>query len=163
MKQPGSKAEFAELVSNIEERAGYIKPIAFGIALTEFSNLSSEVPREVAFLAANFRENYGAAAIIGNALQRADSVLVSPMFMQVDYMLDFFTPFIGESGHPNIEALQKAREVLQINKHSRPEKRVWIIFLREEHALTHSPLVRVFWQHLLEKGKISALPKWHVA
>lgn len=121
--QISTKDDFKAFVAKIEQKQGYKKPLAFGIALLDRGQLNADKILQASFLAVNFKENYGSVAILLEAFaQRGVSVnftqseFVQPLEKSdLDFALSCFTPFLNESGHKNVELLKLIKE------HFKPE------------------------------------------
>lgn len=109
-----SKDEFKAFVESIEQKAGYKKPKAFGIAVLDRGQLNADKVLQATFVSVNFNENYGSAAVLIEALQQrgvkidfTQSECVQILeFADIEFALSCFAPFANEMGHKNIEVLR---------------------------------------------------------
>lgn len=109
-----SKDEFQAFVAKVEQKAGYKKPKAFGIAVLDRGQLNADKVLQASFVSVNFNENYGSAAVLlesfaqrGISLNFAQSECVQILELtDIEFALDCFAPFVSESGHKNIEILK---------------------------------------------------------
>ena len=131
--QISTKDEFKNFVAKIEQKQGYKKPLAFGIALLDRGQLNADKILQASFLAVNFKENYGSVAILLEAFaQRGVSVnftqseFVQPLEKSdLDFALSCFTPFLNESGHKNVELLKLIKE------HFKPERFAFVALFED--------------------------------
>lgn len=109
-----SKDEFQAFIAKVEQKAGYKKPQAFGIAVLDRGQLNADKVLQASFVSVNCNENYGSAAVLLESLaQRGISVdftqsecVQTLELKDIEFALDCFAPFISESGHKNIEILK---------------------------------------------------------
>src|ERR1700754_327706 len=112
-----SVEQFAKLVSEIEGRAGYVRPQAFGVGLATFGIGSLDEPAVVAegaavldtwFPAPNREENYGSAAILADVVGHRGGARTYRLGVgDLDRALEAFEPFRGDGKrHANIVALR---------------------------------------------------------
>lgn len=109
-----SKDEFKAFVESIEQKAGYKKPKAYGIAVLDRGQLNADKVLQATFVSVNFNENYGSAAVLIEALQQrgvkidfSQSECVQNLeFADIEFALSCFAPFANEMGHKNIEVLR---------------------------------------------------------
>ena len=132
--QISTKDEFKNFVAKIEQKQGYKKALAFGIALLDRGQLNADKILQASFLTVNFKENYGSVAILLEAFaQRGVSVnftqseFVQPLEKSdLDFALSCFTPFLNESGHKNVELLKLIKE------HFKPERFAFVALFEDE-------------------------------
>lgn len=109
-----SKDEFKAFVESVEQKAGYKKPKAYGIAVLDRGQLNADKVLQATFVSVNFNENYGSAAVLIGALQQrgvkidfSQSECVQILDEKdIEFALSCFAPFANESGHKNIEVLR---------------------------------------------------------
>lgn len=109
-----SKDEFKAFVESIEQKAGYKKPKAYGIAVLDRGQLNADKVLQATFVSVNFNENYGSAAVLIGALQQrgvkidfSQSECVQILDEKdIEFALSCFAPFANETGHKNIEVLR---------------------------------------------------------
>jgi 2,3,4,5-tetrahydropyridine-2-carboxylate N-succinyltransferase len=116
--------EFNELVAEIEARAGYARPAAFGLGLATFAlgdlNRPAEVQAGKAALdtwypAPNCGENFGTAAILASVVgHKSGSKSYALDQAQLEQALSAFAPFSGDGKpHANIDALTQLLGMLR--------------------------------------------------
>lgn len=98
--------EFKDLVERVEARPGYRRPLAlgFGVATT-----SGDKIVDTRFLVVNFQENYGSAALVADHFDGLVTGHRNLGVDDIDALLARYTPYRGEPGHPNVEALERLR------------------------------------------------------
>lgn len=109
-----SKEDFLLLVKQIEQRPGYKKPRAFGIARRDFGQLNKDKVLQATFALINYEQNYGSAAIMLEAfMQRGveidfkQSEFVQSLKLEdILFVLSCFKPFLEEEGHQNIDLIK---------------------------------------------------------
>ncbi len=112
-----SKDDLKAFVVKIEQKSGYKKPLAYGIAVLDRGQLNADKVLQASFLSVNFNENYGTAAILLEAfLQRGVKIDFSQSeftaefeLADIEFALECFTPFLSENGHKNVEILRLMR------------------------------------------------------
>lgn len=109
-----SKDEFKAFVESVEQKAGYKKPKAYGIAVLDRGQLNADKVLQATFVSVNFNENYGSAAVLIGALEQrgvkidfSQSECVQILDEKdIEFALSCFAPFANETGHKNIEVLR---------------------------------------------------------
>ena len=109
-----SKDEFQAFVAKVEQKAGYKKPKAFGIAVLDRGQLNADKVLQASFVSVNFNENFGTAAVLlesfaqrGVSVDFTQSECVQILELtDIEFALDCFAPFVNESGHKNVEILK---------------------------------------------------------
>ncbi|HED4997833.1 TPA: 2,3,4,5-tetrahydropyridine-2,6-carboxylate N-succinyltransferase [Campylobacter jejuni] len=109
-----TKEDFLLLIKQIEQKNGYSKPKAFGIARLDRGQLNKNKILQASFALVNYEQNFGSAAIMLEAfMQRGVEIdFEASEFVQIlklediDYALACFKPFLEEEGHKNIDILK---------------------------------------------------------
>lgn len=109
-----TKEDFLLLIKQIEQKNGYRKPKAFGIARLDRGQLNKNKILQASFALVNYEQNFGSAAIMLEAfMQRGVEIdFEASEFVQIlklediDYALACFKPFLEEEGHKNIDILK---------------------------------------------------------
>ncbi|EGK7561114.1 2,3,4,5-tetrahydropyridine-2,6-carboxylate N-succinyltransferase [Campylobacter coli] len=109
-----TKEDFLLLIKQIEQKNGYRKPKAFGIARLDRGQLNKNKILQASFALVNYEQNFGSAAIMLEAfMQRGVGIdFEASEFVQIlklediDYALACFKPFLEEEGHKNIDILK---------------------------------------------------------
>lgn len=109
-----TKEDFLLLVKQIEQKANYKKPYAFGIARLDRGQLNKNKILQANFALINYEQNYASAAIMLEAFARrgveldfSKSEFVGLLKLEdVDFALSCFKPFLEEEGHKNIDLLK---------------------------------------------------------
>jgi 2,3,4,5-tetrahydropyridine-2-carboxylate N-succinyltransferase len=96
--------EFKRLVERVEAQEGYRRPLALGIGVATTSGAKIVDAR---FLAVSFQENFGSAALVADHFGGLTTGHRSLEPADIDALLDRYTPYRGEAGHPNVEALER--------------------------------------------------------
>jgi len=121
-----TKENFTNLVDEIQDQRGYKKPIGFGICRVDRGQKNPEKILQASFPVVNWKENYGSAAILFDALQRSGvevdttgSEFVSDINIKfLETAIANFSPFIEETGgdkHKNIQVLLNIRNAIEVN------------------------------------------------
>ncbi|MCX2682678.1 tetrahydrodipicolinate N-succinyltransferase N-terminal domain-containing protein [Campylobacter sp. MIT 21-1685] len=113
-----TKEEFVLFVKQIEQKKGYKKPKAFGIARLDRGQIHKNKILQASFAFVNYEQNYGSAAIMLEAfMQRGIEIDFSKSeFTQclkledIEFALSCFCPFLNEEGHKNIDMLKIIKE-----------------------------------------------------
>ena len=63
-----TKEEFKQLIEDVQSQEWYRNPIGFGIARIDRGQLDSSKVLQASFPLINWKENYGSAAVLLNAL-----------------------------------------------------------------------------------------------
>lgn len=129
-----SKDEFQAFVAKVEQKSGYKKPKAFGIAVLDRGQLNVDKVLQASFVSVNFNENYGSAAVLlesfaqrGISLNFAQSECVQNLELKdIEFALDCFAPFLNESGHKNVEILKL------ISANFTPKRFVFVALFEDE-------------------------------
>ncbi|MCE3577921.1 2,3,4,5-tetrahydropyridine-2,6-carboxylate N-succinyltransferase, partial [Campylobacter jejuni] len=98
----------------IEQKSGYKKPKAFGIARLDRGQLNKNKILQASFALINYEQNFGSAAIMLEAfMQRgveidfnASEFVQTLKLEDIDFALSCFKPFLEEEGHQNIDLLK---------------------------------------------------------
>jgi 2,3,4,5-tetrahydropyridine-2-carboxylate N-succinyltransferase len=103
-----NKDMFEGLFRAIEGGTSYTRPIAYGFGIARCSEDGSQI-LDTYFPVVNFGANFGVAAVAGKLLEvmakkRNGSVEVDEIMLR--RLNGLLSPFAGEKGHPNVEALQ---------------------------------------------------------
>lgn len=107
-----TKEDFKAFVTHVESKEGYERPQAFGVGLATINAVGETL--EVFFPVPNFEANYGSAAVFASVLgHTAGTKSYSPTVEQLNEMCELFTPFHGESGHKNIDIVERLRNSLR--------------------------------------------------
>lgn len=109
-----TKEDFLLLVKQIEQKANYKKPYAFGIARLDRGQLNKNKILQANFALINYEQNYASAAIMLEAFARRGveldfnkSEFVGLLKLEdIDFTLSCFKPFLEEEGHKNIDLLK---------------------------------------------------------
>ncbi|ELU6582070.1 tetrahydrodipicolinate N-succinyltransferase N-terminal domain-containing protein [Campylobacter upsaliensis] len=109
-----TKEDFLLLVKQIEQKANYKKPYAFGIARLDRGQLNKNKILQASFALINYEQNYASAAIMLEAFARrgvdldfSKSEFVGLLKLEdIDFALSCFKPFLEEEGHKNIDLLK---------------------------------------------------------
>ncbi|MDL0109111.1 2,3,4,5-tetrahydropyridine-2,6-carboxylate N-succinyltransferase [Campylobacter felis] len=109
-----TKEDFLLLVKQIEQKAHYKKPYAFGIARLDRGQLNKNKILQASFTLINYEQNYASAAIMLEAFARrgveldfSKSEFVGLLKLEdIDFALSCFKPFLEEEGHKNIDLLK---------------------------------------------------------
>ncbi|MDL0115253.1 2,3,4,5-tetrahydropyridine-2,6-carboxylate N-succinyltransferase [Campylobacter felis] len=109
-----TKEDFLLLVKQIEQKAHYKKPYAFGIARLDRGQLNKNKILQASFALINYEQNYASAAIMLEAFARrgveldfSKSEFVGLLKLEdIDFALSCFKPFLEEEGHKNIDLLK---------------------------------------------------------
>ncbi|MHB1865420.1 MAG: tetrahydrodipicolinate N-succinyltransferase N-terminal domain-containing protein [Candidatus Saccharimonadales bacterium] len=116
---PATKAEFNALVENIQSLDGYESPnaFAFGLATVEGEGEDRQV-LDVQYTRRNYLESFGTAAILAQVLGQSETGGLQTGHYEltranVSRALNLFTPFLGESNHPNITTLRRIANGVQ--------------------------------------------------
>jgi 2,3,4,5-tetrahydropyridine-2-carboxylate N-succinyltransferase len=155
--------EFTDLVAEIEGRAGYIRPQAFGVGLATFAIGSLDDPGTVTegaavldtwFPAPNREENYGSAAILADIVgHRSGAQTYRLGVAELERALEAFAPFCGDGKrHANIIALSQMLATLKNTQ--RVPRAVVVTFigdLQEKPVDAHDAYLRL---HLLSTRKV---------
>ncbi len=106
-----TKEDFARYGKQVEAGSDYQRPEAFGFGVCR---MDGEV-LDVKFFSTNVRENYGSITAVTGFLQEHDINHGFVNLLQGDWeeLLAVFSPFEGESGHHNIEALHSCRRLAE--------------------------------------------------
>ncbi|MCR2059430.1 2,3,4,5-tetrahydropyridine-2,6-carboxylate N-succinyltransferase [Campylobacter helveticus] len=110
----GTKEDFLLLIKQIEQKANYRKPYAFGIARLDRGQLNKNKILQASFALVNFEQNYASAAVMleafsrrGVALDFDKSEFVELLKLEdIEFALSCFKPFLEEEGHKNIDLLK---------------------------------------------------------
>ena len=102
------------MVKQIEQKANYKKPYAFGIARLDRGQLNKNKILQANFALINYEQNYASAAIMLEAFARrgveldfSKSEFVELLKLEdIDFALSCFKPFLEEEGHKNIDLLK---------------------------------------------------------
>ncbi|HEC2525963.1 TPA: 2,3,4,5-tetrahydropyridine-2,6-carboxylate N-succinyltransferase [Campylobacter jejuni] len=108
------KEDFLLLIKQIEQKSGYKKPKAFGIARLDRGQLNKNKILQASFALINYEQNFGSAAIMLEAfMQRgveidfnASEFVQTLKLEDIDFALSCFKPFLEEEGHQNIDLLK---------------------------------------------------------
>ncbi|EAI3543432.1 TPA: 2,3,4,5-tetrahydropyridine-2,6-carboxylate N-succinyltransferase [Campylobacter jejuni] len=109
-----TKEDFLLLIKQIEQKSGYKKPKAFGIARLDRGQLNKNKILQASFALINYEQNFGSAAIMLEAfMQRgveidfnASEFVQTLKLEDIDFALSCFKPFLEEEGHQNIDLLK---------------------------------------------------------
>ncbi|HHS6658290.1 TPA: tetrahydrodipicolinate N-succinyltransferase N-terminal domain-containing protein, partial [Campylobacter jejuni] len=109
-----TKEDFLLLIKQIEQKSGYKKPKAFGIARLDRGQLNKNKILQASFALINYEQNFGSAAIMLEAfMQRgveidfnASEFVQTLKLEDIDFALSCFKPFLEEDGHQNIDLLK---------------------------------------------------------
>lgn len=109
-----TKEEFLLFIKQIEQKKGYKKPKAFGVARLDRGQIHKNKILQASFALVNFEQNYGSAAVLLEAfLKRGvevdfnQSEFVHCLKLEdIDFSLSCFSPFLNEEGHKNIDLLK---------------------------------------------------------
>lgn len=109
-----TKEDFLLLIKQIEQKSGYKKPKAFGIARLDRGQLNKNKILQASFALINYEQNFSSAAIMLEAfMQRgveidfnASEFVQTLKLEDVDFALSCFKPFLEEEGHQNIDLLK---------------------------------------------------------
>ncbi|EAK7627088.1 TPA: 2,3,4,5-tetrahydropyridine-2,6-carboxylate N-succinyltransferase [Campylobacter jejuni] len=109
-----TKEDFLLLIKQIEQKSGYKKPKAFGIARLDRGQLNKNKILQASFALINYEQNFGSAAIMLEAfVQRgveidfnASEFVQTLKLEDIDFALSCFKPFLEEEGHQNIDLLK---------------------------------------------------------
>ncbi|EDP6918208.1 2,3,4,5-tetrahydropyridine-2,6-carboxylate N-succinyltransferase [Campylobacter upsaliensis] len=109
-----TKEDFLLLVKQIEQKANYKKPYAFGIARLDRGQLNKNKILQANFALINYEQNYASATIMLEAFARrgveldfSKSEFVGLLKLEdIDFALSCFKPFLEEEGHKNIDLLK---------------------------------------------------------
>jgi 2,3,4,5-tetrahydropyridine-2,6-dicarboxylate N-succinyltransferase len=110
-------AAFKQTVENIESKAGYTRPQAFGIGIATVDATGRILSTH--FPAPNFQSNFGSAAVMAEVLGYTNGTQSFRVSVeQLDEMLSYFTPFENDGKqHPNIEVMKRMKNLVsEINK-----------------------------------------------
>ncbi|EAI4326683.1 2,3,4,5-tetrahydropyridine-2,6-carboxylate N-succinyltransferase [Campylobacter upsaliensis] len=113
-----TKEDFLLLVKQIEQKANYKKPYAFGIARLDRGQLNKNKILQANFALINYEQNYASAAIMLEAFARrgveldfSKSEFVELLKLEdIDFALSCFKPFLEEEGHKNIDLLKTIKD-----------------------------------------------------
>ncbi|MBS4236363.1 tetrahydrodipicolinate N-succinyltransferase N-terminal domain-containing protein [Campylobacter vulpis] len=113
-----AKEDFLLLVKQIEQKANYKKPYAFGIARLDRGQLNKNKILQASFALINYEQNYASAAIMLEAFARrgveldfSKSEFVELLKLEdIDFALSCFKPFLEEEGHKNIDLLKVVKD-----------------------------------------------------
>ena len=134
-----STDEFKELIAQTEQRAGYKKPIAFGIARVDRGQSNAQSVLQANYAVVNWQENYGSAAVFIESLAQSG---VEVDFSGSEFVttisdgfianaLAAFAPYISEAtgdAHKNVQVIKALSEVADVTK------QYTIAFLWEDSA-----------------------------
>ncbi|EAH5317704.1 tetrahydrodipicolinate N-succinyltransferase N-terminal domain-containing protein [Campylobacter jejuni] len=109
-----TKEDFLLLIKQIEQKSGYKKPKAFGIARLDRGQLNKNKILQASFALINYEQNFSSAAIMLEAfMQRgveidfnASEFVQTLKLEDIDFALSCFKPFLEEEGHQNIDLLK---------------------------------------------------------
>ncbi len=109
-----TKEDFLLFIKQIEQKPGYKKPKAFGIARRDFGQLNKDKVLQASFALINYEQNYGSAAVMLEAfMQRGVEIdFKQSEFVQsfkledLLFILSCFKPFLDEQGHQNIDLIK---------------------------------------------------------
>ena len=131
--------EFKELIAQTEQRAGYKKPIAFGIARVDRGQSNAQSVLQANYAVVNWQENYGSAAVFIESLVQSGIEVdfsgsefvatISDGF--VTNALAAFAPYISEAtgdAHKNVQVIKALSQVEDVTK------QYTIAFLWEDSA-----------------------------
>ena len=98
----GTKEDFLLLIKQIEQKANYRKPYAFGIARLDRGQLNKNKILQASFALVNFEQNYASAAVMleafsrrGVALDFDKSEFVELLKLEdIEFSLSCFKPFL---------------------------------------------------------------------
>jgi len=121
-----TKEDFTNLVAEIKDQRAYREPIGFGICRVDRGQKNPKKILQASFPVANWKENYGSAAIFFDALQRSGievntsgSEFVSDINLKfLEVALANFTPFVEEASgdkHKNIQVLLNLKKATEVN------------------------------------------------
>jgi 2,3,4,5-tetrahydropyridine-2-carboxylate N-succinyltransferase len=96
--------EFQALVADVEGRAGYRRPAAFGVGLATVLDDGTVV--DTRFGAVSFGENFGSAAMFADVLGSLETGHRALSAEDLAALLERFTPYRGQPGHGNVEAIE---------------------------------------------------------
>jgi 2,3,4,5-tetrahydropyridine-2-carboxylate N-succinyltransferase len=105
-------AAFKKIIETIENKAGYIRPQAFGMGIATTDDdgriLNTHFP------APNFQTNFGSAAIMAEVLGYTNGTHTYQVNAnQLNDILSYFTPFENDGKlHPNIEVMKSLLQMI---------------------------------------------------
>ncbi|MPV82993.1 tetrahydrodipicolinate N-succinyltransferase N-terminal domain-containing protein [Campylobacter hepaticus] len=113
-----TKEDFLLLVKQIEQKSGYKKPKAFGIARLDRGQLNKNKILQASFALINYEQNFGSAAIMLEAFMlrgikidfNASEFVQVLKLEDIDFALSCFKPFLEEEGHQNIDLLKIVKD-----------------------------------------------------
>lgn len=112
-----SKDDFKNFVKEIESKATYKKPKAFGIARLEKGQLNTEKTLQASFALVNYEENFGSFAVLfesfsqrGLDIGKESETVLELEKEDIDFALACFKPFLNEAGHKNIDVLKSVKK-----------------------------------------------------
>lgn len=128
-----NKEDFLLLIKQIEQKNGYKKPKAFGIAILDKGQLDTKKTLQTSFALVNYEENFASAAILLESFSRRgveidfnQSEFVQELKAEdIDFALSCFAPFIDEQGHKNIDVLKA------VQKHFKDEKFAFVAMFED--------------------------------
>ncbi|MEN8717281.1 MAG: tetrahydrodipicolinate N-succinyltransferase N-terminal domain-containing protein, partial [Sulfurovum sp.] len=97
-----TKEEFKKLVEDIQAQSWYKNPIGFGIAKIDKGQLNPEKVLQANYPLINWKENYGSAAVLLNALKAAGEDVDTSKSELVCKLSDTFLSECIESFRPYI-------------------------------------------------------------
>lgn len=112
-----TKEDFLLFVKQIEQKSGYKKPKAFGVARLDRGQLNKNKILQASFGLVNYEQNFASGAIILEAfMQRGVEIDFNASefshilkIEDVDFALSCFKPFL-EEGHQNINLLKLVKD-----------------------------------------------------
>lgn len=119
-----NKEEFLAFVRQVEQKQGYKKPLAFGVAILDRGQLNADKVLQASFALVNYKENFGSFAVLCEALSTrgvkldfSQSEMVQVLNAKdLEFALSCFAPFLNEEGHKNIEVLKLAKQYFKEGK-----------------------------------------------
>ena len=115
-----NKDEFKKYTEEAQNKNGYKKPIAFGIARVQMSQNDKNKPLQAIYSAVNFKENYGSAAVLLDVLSEHIDFSASEQVVNLDAefvvnALNAFAPFVDEAkgdDHKNVQVLLQLQKYI---------------------------------------------------
>ncbi len=117
MKKIDTINEFKELVTSIEAKPNYKKPLGFGICLVDYGQKNTDTVLQATFPVINWKENDGSAAVFIESLLKSGKKLDFEKSEQVftideSFLINasnYFQPFMNEAKgkhHKNVQVIK---------------------------------------------------------
>lgn len=151
--------DFRRHIAEVQGRAGWTPPIAFGMGIATFSTRGdgSKI-LDTHFPAANYGENLGFAALMGDLLDVGGGSGTFELTADIlDEAIEIVAPVLAQGGdHPNAELLSLMRRALDADAPVTPTRRIpvltFIAALDDDPLDAHDVYLRL---HLLSTREIA--------